>query len=110
MMGVFSCVCSGVLWGRGGLQCRILGGVIVSFLGRWYRGWEEKAPRPMKFELCSLHDAPSNRPKFVYLLCIICYILYKQSTTVVVVSLYATAGMYWFSVCWGHVTNVTQEG
>ena len=33
MMGVFSCVCSGVLWGRGGLQCRILGGVIVSFFG-----------------------------------------------------------------------------
>ena len=79
MMGVFSSVCSGVLWGRGGLQCRILGGVIVSFLGRWYRGWEEKAPRPMKFELCSLHDAPSNSPKFMYLLCIICFILYKQS-------------------------------
>ena len=33
MMGVFSCICSGVLWGRVGLQCRILGGVIVSFLG-----------------------------------------------------------------------------
>ena len=33
------------------------------FLGRWYRGWEEKAPRPMKFELCSLHDAPSKSPK-----------------------------------------------
>ena len=33
MMGVFSRVCSGVLWGRGGLQCRILGGVIVSFFG-----------------------------------------------------------------------------
>ncbi len=33
MMGVFSGVCSGVPWGRGGLQCRILGGVIVSFFG-----------------------------------------------------------------------------
>ena len=33
MMGVFSCICSGVLWGRVGLQCRILGGVIVSFFG-----------------------------------------------------------------------------
>jgi hypothetical protein len=33
MMGVFSCVCSGVLWGRVGLKCQILGGVIVSFLG-----------------------------------------------------------------------------
>ena len=33
MMGVFSRVCSGVLWGRGGLQCRILGGVIVYFFG-----------------------------------------------------------------------------
>ena len=33
MMGVFSWICSGVLWGRVGLQCRILGGVIASFLG-----------------------------------------------------------------------------
>ncbi len=33
MMEVFSCVCSGELWERGGLQCRILGGVIVSFFG-----------------------------------------------------------------------------
>ena len=49
------------------------------FLGRWYRGWEEKAPRTMKFELCSLDDASSNRPKFMYLLCIICFILYTQS-------------------------------
>ena len=49
------------------------------FLGRWYRGWEEKAPRSMKFELCSLYDAPSNGPNFMYLLCIICFILYKQS-------------------------------
>ena len=49
------------------------------FLGRWYRGLEEKTPRTMKFELCSLHVAPSNSPKFMYLLCIICFILYKQS-------------------------------
>ena len=34
MMGVFSRVCSGVLWGRGGLQFRVLGGEIVPFLGR----------------------------------------------------------------------------
>ena len=47
------------------------------FLGRWYRGWEEKAPRSMKFELCSLHVAPSNSPKFM--ICIICFILYNQS-------------------------------
>ncbi len=33
MMGVFSCICYGVLWRRVGLQCRILGGVIVSVLG-----------------------------------------------------------------------------
>ncbi len=51
MMGVFSSVCSGVFWGRGGLQCRILGGVITL----------------------------SNRPKFMYLLCIICFISYTQS-------------------------------
>ena len=49
------------------------------FLGRWYRGWEKKESWTKKFKLCSLHDTPSNRPKFMYLLCIICFILYKQS-------------------------------
>jgi hypothetical protein len=34
MMGVLSrTVCSRVLWGRGGLQCRILGGDMVHFFG-----------------------------------------------------------------------------
>jgi hypothetical protein len=32
------------------------------YLGRWYREWEEKAPRSMEFELCSLHVASSNNP------------------------------------------------
>ena len=27
-----------------------------------------------------------------------------------VVSLYATGGMCWFSVCWGHGTDVPQAG
>ena len=49
MMGVFSRVCSVVLWGRGGLQFRVLGGDIVFFFGV---GGEVKATRLMEFELC----------------------------------------------------------
>jgi hypothetical protein len=30
-------------------------------LGRWYRGWEEKAPRPMEFCYVSLYVATSNQ-------------------------------------------------
>ena len=30
--------------------------------------------------------------------------------TAVVVSLYLTAGMCWFSVCWGNGTDVSREG
>ena len=84
MMGVFSCVCSGVLWGRGGLQCRILGGVIVSFFGGASR-------RALK------------QPK-IYDLYYMFYII--EAVSAVVVSLYATAGRCWFSVCWGHGTDV----
>ena len=51
----------------------------VLFLGRWYREWEEKAPRPMEFGLGSLHVASSNSPKFVYLCSVLCLILYRQS-------------------------------
>jgi hypothetical protein len=72
-------------WGSEGV-CRLLPESVgfweeslFLFLGRWYRGWEEKAPRSMKFELCSLHDTSSNSPKFMYLICIICFILYQQS-------------------------------
>ena len=42
------------------------------FLGRWYRGWEEKAPRSMEFELCFTSVTSSNRPTFMYL----CSVLY----------------------------------
>jgi hypothetical protein len=47
-------------------------GTLVLFLGRWYREWEEKAPRSMEFQLCSLHVSPSNDPN----LCI--YVLYMS--------------------------------
>ena len=36
------------------------------------------------------------------------YIMYTVSA--VVVSLYATAVMCWFSVCWGHGTDVSRAG
>jgi hypothetical protein len=38
---------------------------------------------------------------YVFMFCIICFILYKQSLTVLV-SLNATEDMCWFGVCWGH--------
>ncbi len=64
MMGVFFCVCSGVLWGRVGLQCRILGGVIVSFLGGG-GGGEEEAPGQV---LLSQDDARFQTAPFFYVL------------------------------------------
>ncbi len=44
------------------------------FGGGCYRGWKEKAPWSMEFELFSLHVTPSNRPKFMYL-CSVLYVL-----------------------------------
>ena len=70
MMGVFSCICSGVLWGRVGLQCRILGGVIVSFLGgegegkRNSRARNAETMRRWFAGRCEFRTAP------------VCYILY----------------------------------
>jgi hypothetical protein len=51
---------------------------VVLFFGRWYREWEEKAPRPMEFESCSLHVASSNSPN----LCtyVLYYVLYYISS------------------------------
>ncbi len=34
----------------------------------------------------------------------------RRRVSAVVVSLYATAGMCWFSVCWGHDTDVSRVG
>ena len=47
-------------WNEGFMSMfsRFWEGSLFLFLGRWYRGWEEKAPQPMEFELCSLHDTP----------------------------------------------------
>ena len=54
-----------------------------------------------------------SRPRtvqiYVFMFCIICfYIIYTVSA--VVVSLYETAGICWFGVCWGHVTDVSRTG
>ena len=50
MMGILpTSVPARMLWERGGLQFRVLGGDIVLFFG-W--GGEEKVSRPMEFELC----------------------------------------------------------
>jgi hypothetical protein len=55
MMGVFSRVCSGVLWGMRESVVSDSGRRQWFFVwGMWYREWEEKAPRSMEFELCSL--------------------------------------------------------
>jgi hypothetical protein len=50
MTGDLSRVCSGVLWGRGGLQFWVQGGEETLF--SFWVGGEEKAPRPTEFELC----------------------------------------------------------
>ena len=71
MMGVFSCVCSGVLWGRVGLQCRILGGVIVSFLGGEGEGKRNSRARNAE----TMRRCFAGRCEFRTALCV-CYILY----------------------------------
>ena len=78
-------------------------------MGGWYREWEEKALRPMEFELCSLHVGSSNSPKFMYL-CSVLYVLYYISSL-------CSGG---FAVCdcrhvlvrcvLGHGTDVTWTG
>ena len=49
------------------------------FFGGWYREWEEKASRPMEFELCSLLSRLKQPKFYVFMFCIICFISYKQS-------------------------------
>jgi hypothetical protein len=87
MMEVFSRVCSGVLWGMRESAVSDSGRrQWFFFLGRWYREWEEKAPQPMEFELCSLHVEPSNSPHLcIYVLYYVLY--YISAVSVVVVSL-----------------------
>ena len=59
MMGFFSCICSGVLWGRVGLQCRILGGVIVSFLGGQGEGKRKRQGKSFSQDDARFQTAPS---------------------------------------------------
>jgi hypothetical protein len=77
-------------------------------LGRWYREWEEKAPRTIEFELCSMNVSPSNRPNLcIYVLYYISYHINRLCSggfTDV------TADMCWFGVCWAHVTDVPRTG
>ena len=81
---------------------------MVLFLGRWYREWEEKAPRPMEFGLGSLHVA--SRTAQSLCIYVLYYVLYY------IVSLCsggfadATAGMCWFGVWWGHGSDVPRTG
>jgi hypothetical protein len=70
---VFSRVCSGVPSGMR-RSCRILVGHVDSFWVGWHREWEEKAPRPMEFELCSLACRAFNQPR-IYVLCCVLYVL-----------------------------------
>jgi hypothetical protein len=98
---------------------------VVLFLRGWYRGWEEKAPRPMEFDLCSLHVASSNRPKFKYLYSVL-YVLgvirtlggvgRKALSYLYYISSLCSGGfavcdcMCWFGVCWGHGTDMPRTG
>jgi hypothetical protein len=80
----------------------------VVLLGRWYREWKEKASRPMEFELCSLHVASSNSPNLCFYL--LYYVLYYINSLRSGGFADATAGMCWFGVCWGHVTDMPRTG
>ena len=45
-----------------------------SFWMGWHREWEEKAPRPMEFELCSRPCRAFNQPRiYVFMFCIVCF-------------------------------------
>jgi hypothetical protein len=107
--GVFSRVCSGVLWGMRESAVSDSGrGHWFFFLGRWYRKYEEKASRPMEFELCSLHVAPSNSQNLcIYVLY---YVLYYISSLCSGGFADATAYMCWFGVWWDRVTDVPRTG
>jgi hypothetical protein len=78
---------------------------LVLFLGRWYREWEEKAPRSMEFELCSLHVTSQTDQIYVFMSCIMSYIIKAVSVVAD-----ATTYMCWFCVWGGHGTGVSQTG
>ena len=65
-------------------------------------GWVGKRRHhvPWSSNCVSLYVDPSNSPNF--------YII--STVSAVVVSLYATGGMCWFGMCWGHVTDVSRTG
>ena len=80
--GLLPCLFRGALGNEGVYSVGFWEGTLVLFLGRWYREWEEKAPRTMEFELCfrlcSLHVATSNGPNLcIYVLF---YVLYYISS------------------------------
>ncbi len=90
MMGVFSRVCSGVLWG--------MRESVVSDSGRrhWFFFW------------VGLHVAPSNSPNLcIYVLY---YVLYYISSLCSGGFADVTADMCWFGVWWGHGTDVPRTG
>jgi hypothetical protein len=108
LMGVFSRVCSGVLWGMVVCSVGFWEETLVLFWGRWYREWEEKVPRPREFELCSLHVASSNRPNLcIYVLY---YVLYYINSLCSGGFADATTVMCWFGVWLGYGTDVPRTG
>jgi hypothetical protein len=106
--GPLPCLFRGALGNEGVCSVGSWEGTLVLSLGMWYREWEEKAPRTMEFELCSLHVAPSNGTNLcIYVLY---YVLCHISSLCSGGFADATACMCWFGVWWGHGTDVTRTG
>ena len=68
MMGVFSRVCSRVLWGPGGLQFRVLKGDIVSFLGRLGRGRERVETHGVRVVFTSMSCLLTDQISHLYII------------------------------------------
>ncbi len=83
---------------------------LVLFLGRWYREWEEKTPRPMEFGLGSLHVTARLRTAQSLCIYVLYYVLYYIGSLCSGGFADATTGMCWFGVWWGHVSDVPQTG
>jgi hypothetical protein len=69
MMGVFSRVCSRVIWGLESLYCRVLELLVGDsgsfFWGRWYRDGKRSRHGPWRSSYVSLHVSSSNIPNFM---------------------------------------------
>jgi hypothetical protein len=102
MMGVFSRVCSGVLWGMRESTVSDFG------RGHWFFCWvggigNGKRRHRGPWSLSYVHSM-----SYVFMLCIVSYIYISSLCSGDFVD--ATACMFWFGVWWGNDTDVPRTG